>query len=485
MAAGKPLLRNDYGFMFSTGRTSCSKIFVVATPFIFFSHSQCMCNQAGSVGQDCDTVTGLCTCKDNVGTRDCSMCDPGSFNLQEINPSGCQPCFCSGFSVACSPSPGYAAANITTIFSGGLQGWSVLTDTLSPHPNPDSVIATLPFTSGLTILTNSSGFLQAPQDYLGNRLSSYLQSLTITLESQTRTDTTASFDVILSANNIELGARFPSAITIGAETFTFLLHESYGWFHTASNGPATAVDLQRVLSSLDGLYVTAGFNSHIILTSIHLNTVQESDTGVVRWVEECDCPTGYAGLSCELCSPGYTRSSSGLCEQCQCNGFSDTCDPDTGVCTGCMGSTGGDFCEQCLPGTYGDPTHGVLCLPCPCPLTTTPGQFTDTCFLQSPDTIICLNCPVGHNGSQCESCSAGFFGDPTGENGTPTGCSDCVCNENIDSTLPNACDTTTGICLHCTNNTAGNACERCADGYFGDAIDAKNCTGTSDVRKVY
>ena len=90
---------------------------------------------------------------------------------------------------------------------------------------------------------------------------------------------------------------------------------------------------------------------------------------------------------------------------------------------------------------------------------------------------MCLNCPVGHTGSRCESCSAGFFGDPTGENGFPTGCSGCLCNGNIDSDLPNSCNTMTGICLQCINNTAGDMCERCADGFYGDAIIAKNCTG--------
>ena len=455
---------------------------------VLLSPSQCTCNQAGSVEQDCDTVSGQCMCKENARTRDCSECDPGTFNLRDINPSGCQPCFCSGLGVMCSPAPGYTGTNVSTDFSQGTQGWSLLTDNLSPHPDPDSVIATLPFTSGLTILPNSPAFLQAPQHYLGNRLSSYLQSIAISLESQSSSagaETITPFDVILSGNNIELGARFPSSIILGSETFSLLLHESFGWLHTDINVPATAGDLQTVLSSLNGLYITAGFNSSIILSRIHLDTVQESglvsDPAAVTWVEQCDCPTGYAGLSCEVCSSGYTRSSSGSCEQCQCNGFSDSCDPDTGVCTGCTASTDGNFCGQCLPGTYGDPTQGVPCLPCPCPLTVTPGQFTDSCVLHSPATIICLNCPVGHTGIRCESCSVGYFGDPTGENGTPTGCSDCLCNGNIDSSRPNACDTTTGICLRCINNTAGSTCERCADGYFGDAIVAKNCIGMSDM----
>ena len=365
----------------------------------------------------------------------------------------------------------------------------MLTDSLTPHSDPDSVVADIPFSSGLTLLSDSSAFLQAPQQYLQNKLSSYLQYITIDLELQSSSvvaETTTPFNVVLRGSSLELGTNFPNTISSSSETIAVLLHESFGWFHTSNSEAASAEDLLAVLSSLDGLYITAAFNTSVILSSIHLDTVQESagDSEEVTWVEQCDCPTGYDGLSCEACSSGYARSPTGTCEPCQCNGFSDTCDPETGVCISCSGSTGGDQCDQCLPGTYGDPTEGVPCLPCPCPLTTIPGQFADSCVLQQPDIIQCLNCPVGHTGSRCESCSAGFFGDPTGVNGTPTGCSDCLCNGNIDSNLPNSCNTTTGICLQCINNTVGNKCERCADGYFGDAIIAKNCTGKEERNVV-
>lgn len=47
---------------------------------------------------------------------------------------------------------------------------------------------------------------------------------------------------------------------------------------------------------------------------------------------------GYSGLSCESCSFGYVRIYSnltnsiqhGYCRKCDCNGHSDTCNPDTG-----------------------------------------------------------------------------------------------------------------------------------------------------------
>lgn len=53
-------------------------------------------------------------------------------------------------------------------------------------------------------------------------------------------------------------------------------------------------------------------------------------------MEQCACPQGYRGTSCEECDAGYTRVDEGLylgiCEPCNCNGHSTQCDPDSGVC---------------------------------------------------------------------------------------------------------------------------------------------------------
>lgn len=54
-------------------------------------------------------------------------------------------------------------------------------------------------------------------------------------------------------------------------------------------------------------------------------------------VEQCYCPNGYKGLSCEDCAPGFTRlragsGALGSCVPCMCEGRSNMCHPDTGVC---------------------------------------------------------------------------------------------------------------------------------------------------------
>ena len=53
-------------------------------------------------------------------------------------------------------------------------------------------------------------------------------------------------------------------------------------------------------------------------------------------VEQCQCPTSYAGTSCERCAAGYYRQRSGahlgVCVPCQCHGRASNCDPNTGEC---------------------------------------------------------------------------------------------------------------------------------------------------------
>lgn len=54
-------------------------------------------------------------------------------------------------------------------------------------------------------------------------------------------------------------------------------------------------------------------------------------------------------------------------------------------------------------------------------------------------------------------------------------CKLCDCSGNINPEDPASCDSVTGECTKCLNNTAGESCQLCAPGYFGDAISLKDC----------
>lgn len=72
-------------------------------------------------------------------------------------------------------------------------------------------------------------------------------------------------------------------------------------------------------------------------------------------------------------------------------------------------------------------------------------------------------------GHLCDTCASGYFGMPP-----DTRCTDCSCNGNIDPSIPESCDSLTGRCLSCINNSTGPECELCQSGYFGNASN-QNC----------
>ncbi|KAM9752573.1 agrin isoform 6-T6 [Menidia menidia] len=59
--------------------------------------STCQCNVYGSYKGTCDPTTGQCSCKPGVGGQKCDRCEPGFWNFRGIvteNTSGCTPCSC-------------------------------------------------------------------------------------------------------------------------------------------------------------------------------------------------------------------------------------------------------------------------------------------------------------------------------------------------------------------------------------------------------
>uniref|UniRef100_A0A665WYM2 Agrin n=1 Tax=Echeneis naucrates TaxID=173247 RepID=A0A665WYM2_ECHNA len=59
--------------------------------------STCQCNSYGSYKGTCDPATGQCSCKPGVGGQKCDRCEPGFWNFRGIvteNMSGCTPCNC-------------------------------------------------------------------------------------------------------------------------------------------------------------------------------------------------------------------------------------------------------------------------------------------------------------------------------------------------------------------------------------------------------
>uniref|UniRef100_A0A673CW12 Basement membrane-specific heparan sulfate proteoglycan core protein n=1 Tax=Sphaeramia orbicularis TaxID=375764 RepID=A0A673CW12_9TELE len=150
------------------------------------------------------------------------------------------------------------------------------------------------------------------------------------------------------------------------------------------------------------------------------------------------------------------------------------CHEDTGHCQDCSHHTTGPHCDTCLPGYYGNATRGspADCQPCACPLNLPGNNFSPTCHLGVEGEQICDQCPPGYSGPRCDRCSTGYYGQPTVPGGS---CQPCDCHGNLDLSIPDSCDPITGQCLRCRQGYGGVACDSCAEGYYGDAVTARNC----------
>ncbi|XP_029446888.1 laminin subunit alpha-1 [Rhinatrema bivittatum] len=447
---------------------------------------QCNCSLAGSVNDD--PCTDPCLCRENVEGENCDRCKSGFYNLQERNPQGCTECFCFGVSGVCD-SLFWHRSQVSD--SGG---WLVTDQYGANRLQPQQDLFDGPQQISINNTEarkdlKSTYYWTAPKVYLGNKLTAfggylnYTVSYDIPVES-TDSELVSNVDVIIQGNGHVLSTRSEGLLLQPYEEHSNevkLVPESFIDFSTKR-----AIDrdkLMIVLANVNSLQIRASYNiaqrAVYRLRSVTLDIASPNviDLLPAVEVENCECPKGYAGISCESCTLGYYRVDGilfgGICEPCKCNSHAAECDIH-GICFACQHNTTGAHCDECLPGFYGTPSRGTAedCQPCACPLNITSNNFSPTCHLDKGGEVICDQCPLGYTGSRCERCANGYYGNPMVSGGS---CSPCDCNGNVDQLETGHCDAVTGECLKCLHNTAGSHCERCIEGYYGDAVIAKNC----------
>ncbi|XP_054579702.1 laminin subunit alpha-3 isoform X4 [Eptesicus fuscus] len=90
-------------------------------------------------------------------------------------------------------------------------------------------------------------------------------------------------------------------------------------------------------------------------------------------------------------------------------------------------------------------------------------EASDTGSGRRAHTVEMCACPPDYTGDSCQGCSPGYYRD---YKGLHTGrCVPCNCNGHS-----TRCQDGSGTCINCQHHTAGEHCERCQDGYYGNAI---------------
>ncbi|XP_060829423.1 basement membrane-specific heparan sulfate proteoglycan core protein-like isoform X3 [Bombus pascuorum] len=399
------------------------------------------CDPDGSLSTIADPNTGRCRCKQYVTGLTCNQCKANTFNLASKNQFGCISCFCMGITDKCVSSNWYRN-DIRVSFTNSVRDFSLI-----ESRTPDS----LPITDGIRLDTvsreiiynefpnrgnNDVYYWQLPSIFLGDQITSYGGNLKYTVRyvpspgGQSSKNNAADVELI-SANDINLlyfSKESPEPNT--PQTFVVPLLEQY--WQRNDGTQADREHLLMALADIRAIRIKATYTTHTdeaALSLVSLDTAEKYNTGRTRAVEveECSCPVGYKGLSCEDCDVGYTRGGEGLylgtCEPCYCNGHSNQCNPDTGVCENCAHHTTGDLCEFCEPGYTGDATRGT-----PYDCTGREVNHTDCNEMGSRSSLYIgdrCDCKRNVEGRQCNRCRPSTFG-LSAEN--PDGCSECYCS---------------------------------------------------------
>ncbi|XP_017851563.1 basement membrane-specific heparan sulfate proteoglycan core protein isoform X4 [Drosophila busckii] len=397
---------------------------------------------------------GSCHCKQLVQGDRCDTCAPRSFHLNSFTYTGCIECFCSGLDSATCTSSSWYRDQVSTSFghSRSSHGFNLIRN----YPQPEPAVVQ-PSNRGLTLnfnmeQENSADVLywSLPAEFLGNKLTAYGGKLNYTLSYSPQPGGQMSRnnapDVVISGEDMLFVHTRKSAVSPSvSSSYAVPIIES-NW-QRPDGQVANRELLLMALSKVSAIYIKATYTTSTregALQHVTLDTAKMDQSGNAMRayeVEECRCPTGYQGLSCERCAPGFKRHNEdglylGLCDACECNGHSTECDAESGVCMNCADNTDGDFCDRCADGYTGDATRGSNgCQPRndddrpePQPQPDPDNQLSCS-WCNQDGTQTCSNnvchCKPNVVGDLCDKCRAGTFGM---SHDNANGCKDCYCS---------------------------------------------------------
>ncbi|XP_058452453.1 basement membrane-specific heparan sulfate proteoglycan core protein isoform X2 [Malaya genurostris] len=380
-----------------------------------------------------------------VVTGNKTVCRSGYFNSKASNPEDCINCFCFGVSNQCKSADLYTyalAPPVTSLTIVGVEG---------PWSGPRKIIESEFINHDLTVTRHGVQlrlanivpgrqipYYSLPENYKGNQLKSYGGTIRYTVEYDGTGSSNNAPDIIIRGNNLVLLYNHNGpfyADERNAVSATFL---PGGW-RKEDNSKATREEIMMVLANVQSLLIKIlyvdGVERNIELLDIAMDSAANRDLGLgsATLVEECRCPLGYKGLSCESCDYGYIRQISG---------------PWLGRCVAKP--------QECRPGYYGDPTRGIQCQPCPCPV---PGDKSRgrTCYLDNYNNVMC-NCDRGYTGNRCQQCASGYVGNPLSEGCSPAPVTNCN-HDGTSQILPD------GKCI-CKAGVTGVYCDRCQTEHY-------------------
>ncbi|XP_055844274.1 basement membrane-specific heparan sulfate proteoglycan core protein isoform X29 [Episyrphus balteatus] len=392
------------------------------------------------------TPDTLVTVQDDKPSQD--VCPSGYFNILAQRQDDCINCFCFGVSKTCKSADLFTYSLQPPITSHRVVGVEV-------RPYQDVMITelsgfdTIALHHGVQFRASDVGYsrvmpyLALPSDYLGGQLRSYGGFLKYDVQYQGQGRPTDAPDVIMTGNGFTLIYRARSQPQPNVSNKMSVPITAGNWLKPDGRR-ATREEIMMILANIENILIRLSYvtstEREVEMTNINMDSAAVNDRGLgsASLVEQCSCPPGYAGDSCERCASDYVRQPGG---------------PWLGRCVPAERE------KPCPQGTFGDPRRGIQCKPCPCPLTNPSNNFASGCSIGSDGEPIC-NCNQGYSGRRCEVCAEGYEGDPLRPGGRCYPRPENECNP--DGTLNARPD---GSC-ECKSHTTGARCDECAASSF-------------------
>uniref|UniRef100_A0A0A9YRP0 Basement membrane-specific heparan sulfate proteoglycan core protein n=1 Tax=Lygus hesperus TaxID=30085 RepID=A0A0A9YRP0_LYGHE len=384
------------------------------------------CSEAGS-RSIYPQSSGTCDCKRYVTGPRCDQCAKDSFFLSSQNENGCIKCFCMGITKDCRSSDLYRDTIQTSFPGNSAQGFTLVKKTDDQFEKIEPIVDASSRELYFDNFDTEVYYWAVSPAYLFDKVTSYGGNLTYSIRYTPSpggmSSKNSAADVeIRSENRITL-YHFSKQTIEPEQTVTVTVPLLEQHWQGEFGHPTDREQLLQALADISGIYIKATYTtstSRASLISVSMDTATGLNNGRPKAleVEDCQCPLGYSGTSCEDCSPGYKRTDDGiylrLCEPCECNGHSDDCDPESGVCRNCRGNRAGDHCENCAPGYFLTPDNRCDRQEGSCDERGTSRSYGGQC-----------RCKTNVEGQSCDTCRPGFF-HLSADN--DYGCSQCYCS---------------------------------------------------------
>ncbi|KAK3855199.1 hypothetical protein Pcinc_038380, partial [Petrolisthes cinctipes] len=514
---GKLCTRCAHGYYGDPQCTPCQCDRAGTNPRHCDGNGKCQCDESGQ-----------CPCKSNVVGERCGKCARGTFGLSRLNPLGCTSCFCFRRTNQCSQAyltwsqlsllesrslqvefrqPGggghpYRPPVVVVrpwntqeicYINLALPGERILSfGDGETRLNVTNQLHVIPGTQGNVSIVSSLMFdgplyWQLPREFKRDKVLSYNGYLRFRIHSSGGSrnfppQILQTYPLISLQGNWQLVLEYYPRTLSPDGRYEVKLHESH-WRRKNYNSPVTRDEMMIALQYIQHILIRATHAADATMASLHDVTMDIAAEGspvssrTALGVEQCNCPPNHTGTSCQNPNIGYYRwfkgnytmstiiiDLVGESRPCQCNGRSETCDRETGVCQNCRGNTMGPQCEVCATGYYGDPAREP-CKPCACP--SLQQNFAKTCQADRYAEYIC-HCLAGYTGDKCDRCDAGYYGRPSEPGGS------CVpCNCDPFGSLHDSCDST-GQCT-CKEGIRGRDCSQCAPRHVTSATGCISC----------